>query len=230
MGSERSNPPRPRLVQWALVASILLLASCSRTGAVSGDVYVTMASGDVKRGADVPITLVARTPAFETAWTMAQDRFRDEVIRARVGVAAAAERQSQTFKRNVAAITAIGSARSNLDQALRLSEEASARDSEARLKLRTAQDELRRTVEQQQLAAIKVIQQHQIATFRTDVNGHYNKVEVPPGRYYVFSAHKIFNNELVWFQPIDVNRAEATKLDLTGSNVGWPFDPSRFEK
>src|SRR5262249_56817718 len=106
------------------------------------------------------ITLVARTPAFETAWTMAQDRFRDEVIRARVGGAAAAERQSQTFKRNVAAITAIGSARSNVDQALRLSEEASARDSEARLKLRTAQDALRRTPAQHHPAPINLIHQH----------------------------------------------------------------------
>jgi hypothetical protein len=53
-----------------LLALFLMLASgCSpSTADLSGDVFVTMRSGDVKRGAGVEVLLISPTPQFEADW------------------------------------------------------------------------------------------------------------------------------------------------------------------
>jgi hypothetical protein len=45
------------------------------TGELSGDVFVTMKSGDVKRGADMQISLVGATEQFEAAWKKTVEEF-----------------------------------------------------------------------------------------------------------------------------------------------------------
>ena len=40
-----------------VLAIVGMLGACSRSGDLSGDVFVTMKSGDIKRGADVSVAL-----------------------------------------------------------------------------------------------------------------------------------------------------------------------------
>lgn len=51
----------------------------------------------------------------------------------------------------------------------------------------------------------------------TDVNGYYTFSNIPFGKFYVFSQFEVFSNKLEWLEPIDLNSNEA-KLDLTNSN------------
>ena len=180
----RRVPTRPALRSLvSLMLACFLLAACARTGDVAGDVYITMRSGDVKRGADVEVFLVSPTTEFEQDWTKAQASFRDDLPAARAAAANAAD-------------------------------------------MNAAQAAVRRIVGQHQINAIELVKKHQMASVRTDVNGHYVKQQLLPGRYYIFSVHRVFDNVLFWFQPIEIRRGETTKLDLTGSNTGWPFDPA----
>jgi len=187
-----------------------------------------MQSGDVKRGADVEVVLVPAASNFETDWTLAQDQFRDRLWTARAVVTAATDKQARTAKEREAARDAVTTS-AGVTTGLRRYAEALSQESTASRDVSLAQAAVLRVVEEHQLNAAKVIQKHQMTSVRTDVNGHYVKQQLPPGRYYIFSAHRIFNNSLFWFQPIEIRRGETTKLDLTGSNTGWPFDPSRVK-
>jgi hypothetical protein len=59
---------------------------------------------------------------------------------------------------------------------------------------------------------------------RADVNGHYVFKNVPRGKYYLFARHEVFDNRLRWFLPLNLDES-AKRVDLSLSNVGWPFDP-----
>jgi hypothetical protein len=54
----------------------LALVACSRSGDLSGDVFVTMKSGDVKRAADVEVSLVSATGEFDDAWKKAAEDYK----------------------------------------------------------------------------------------------------------------------------------------------------------
>jgi hypothetical protein len=56
-----------------------LPTACQRSAMLSGDVFVTMKSGDVKRGADVAVILVAATPEFDSEWNGLIAQFRKEL-------------------------------------------------------------------------------------------------------------------------------------------------------
>lgn len=61
-----------RVLPLALV--FLAMASCSRSADVSGDVFVALVSGDVKRGAGLEVSLVEASQDFERDWeSMAAD-------------------------------------------------------------------------------------------------------------------------------------------------------------
>ena len=72
----------------------MLTPALSRTSTLTGDVFLTMKSGDVKRGADVEVLLVARTAEFEEEWRKEVETFTVEYRAATVAVAAAGEASS----------------------------------------------------------------------------------------------------------------------------------------
>lgn len=67
-----------------LLYSVLTIGRVAHAGDLTGDVFVVMASGDVKRGADVRVMLVAVTSASQADWNRAiepllEDRRQAEV-------------------------------------------------------------------------------------------------------------------------------------------------------
>ena len=57
-----------------MVATLFILA-CSRSGSLSGDVYVRVPNGDIRKGADVEVVLVAVTPDFTARWKQIEEEF-----------------------------------------------------------------------------------------------------------------------------------------------------------
>lgn len=68
VGQGKTNPVRDR--------------GLAGDGNLAGDVFVIMQSGDVKRGADVEVVLVAATDQFESNWRDTIDGFRNEYAEA----------------------------------------------------------------------------------------------------------------------------------------------------
>jgi ethanolamine utilization microcompartment shell protein EutL len=71
----------------AVLLAVLTLGACIAGWAssawaeskLSGDLFVTMQSGDVKRGADVLVALVANSPAFVQEWETVNTQYEQEV-------------------------------------------------------------------------------------------------------------------------------------------------------
>src|SRR5260370_5251276 len=148
-----SYPAWPVALLLACVAP--LLAACS--GDISGNVYVAMQSGDVKRGADVPIVLVGTK--FMAEWTKARAAYKSAYHQAQVEYEEAKARSEQVFQAHLSDITAGLSSSGAYD-------EASQRRMDAARRVDSVRDEwLNHTMKLIQWATVKLT--------RTDMNGHY---------------------------------------------------------
>jgi hypothetical protein len=76
---EMSGLALARHERWLVALLLIVCAACSRKTDVSGDVYVIMKSGDVKRGAGVEVVMVAASPDFEKEWAAEIERFKADV-------------------------------------------------------------------------------------------------------------------------------------------------------
>ena len=100
-----------------LVALSWLPSACQRTATLSGDVFVTMKSGDVKRGADVAVVLVPKTSELDNQWNGLIGALREELNAAQQALQRAkaardlADHQNQVaFNAHMAAIRGGGAA------------------------------------------------------------------------------------------------------------------------
>lgn len=53
---------------------------------------------------------------------------------------------------------------------------------------------------------------------QTDVNGSYSFSNIENGIYFLYCSYKVFNDSIEWLYPIEVNQRE-NKLDLTNNNM-----------
>jgi hypothetical protein len=181
-----------------------LLTACS--GDISGSVYVTMKSGDVKRGADVSVVLVGEQ--FMAEWTKAAVAYKSAHLQARTAYEGSRARSDQAFQERLSDIRAGSRSSSAYD------EEASERAMEAARRVDSVSVEwLNHTMKLIQWATVKVA--------RTDVNGHYEFKSVRRGKYYITATHKVFDNDLFWLVPVDVHGIQT--VDLSNSNAGSWF-------
>ncbi len=181
-----------------LMACLLVSASsiaCSRTAGISGTIFVTMQSGDVKRGADVEVALISHSEKLETAMAGIATQGTEEYAKAKAGLAAAEQALSTVdfrsgfyldYSKNVTAWQVrVWEIESGVENRLR-----------------------------------KVLADARIASTRTDVNGVYLFKDVRRGKYFLYADHKVFKNEISWLVPIEM-RGEDLKMDLSNSNSGW---------
>jgi len=176
------------------IGVLLLLAACS--GDVSGELYVTMKSGDVKRGADVQVIVVGERLMAE--WRKGREMLRSEYREARVAAESARARSL------------------NLDKSLHDPSDVGVRD--YMLADERASEAERRVAEvKRRYMDMTKLVDGATAKARTDVNGHYEMKGIPPGKYYVIATHKVFDNELSWLVPVEVHGG-AQKVDLSNSN------------
>lgn len=63
-----------------------------------------------------------------------------------------------------------------------------------------------------------VIAQYMYKKVYTDVNGLYEFIDIPYGKYYIFSQFKLPREQAEWLMPIEINNSNY-KLDLSNSNM-----------
>jgi hypothetical protein len=210
------------------VLSVLVLAltlsACARTGGVDGDVYATMKSGDVKRGADVEVVIVRPTPDYDKEWKGLVVAFRTELEAASEAVKKAEEEESAQSTETDKSTATIKSLHALSTDALKRRHDVLTRQIKAMERTNDTKVALISVRADYHAKAVALLQKGKIAAVRTDVNGHYSKDELEPGQYYLYAAHRIFDNSITWYVPLDVRRGKQTKLDLSGSNAGWLFD------
>jgi hypothetical protein len=204
---ERIEMTPTRLTSRALLLTGLafLLTACSAD--VSGTVYVTSGSGDVRRGADVPVLLVREQ--FMGEWTEASVTFKASYRQAAVAYLEARTRLHRAHEDYVRSRTGyrVGDGRSY--------EEASER-------LREAASRVEAVKKEWSEHTASLARQATIRSSRTDVNGRYEFPGVRRGKYFVMANHKVSADELFWLVPIEVRRTQS--VDLSSSNRSYPFD------
>lgn len=226
----RGRPVLLAVVVIVVVTLVLVYLLKGRTGDVSGDVFVTMKSGDVKRGADVQVLVVPRTKEFEAAWKREVDEFvtaHAEASRVDRDAKAAYEEANRTA--SVASARAIEGATAQVragnyrasfldDPEYRASQARVTQAFQATLEYRAV-----RALARHQVQALALLAKQSSHRARTDVNGHYEIKALPAGKYYVCATHKVFDNELFWM--VSTELAGPVKVDLTNSNAGWAIAP-----
>lgn len=75
-----------RMVIGALLSVMVAMSGCGLVGPssyrLSGDIFVTMKSGDVKRGAGLEVVLIPDTPEFQAAWAEMSAVYRPSIVSA----------------------------------------------------------------------------------------------------------------------------------------------------
>jgi hypothetical protein len=167
------TPMRPTSRALLLTGLAFLLTACSAD--VSGTVYVTSRSGDVRRGADVPVLLVGEQ--FMGEWREASATFKASYRQAAVAYLEARTRLHRGHDDYVRSRTGyrVGGGRSYEEASERLREAARVEAVKNEWSEHTASLARRAT----------------IRSSRTDVNGRYEFPGVPRGKYFVMANHKV---------------------------------------
>jgi hypothetical protein len=216
-----------------LLVLVLAVAGCSRSGALSGDVAVRSAAGEVVRGARIGVQLVASTEAFEREWADAIAAFRHEVAPAADAQTAAAQRAEQAKLAWTRALTARGKDRARGGQwTLSLRDTNAAGSQELWRSVRAtegsvfqARKRVEEIVRKHDAQAVTLLDKHAAQRVQTDETGRYVLVKIPPGKTYLAARLRADKAQFVWFIPVQV-QGGAQQLDLTEKNQGgWPFTP-----
>jgi hypothetical protein len=216
-----------------LLATALALSGCSRTGALSGDVAVRIASGEVTRGARMSVYLIVPSEAFEREWAEVIAAFRQEVapaVEVQKGTEHRAEEARLKWDRAVAARGKDGTRRGQWTLALRDSNVAGSQGLWRNVRATEgvafqAKKRVWEIVRKHEGQADAVLTKHATERVQTDETGHYVIVKVPAGKVYLYARLLEKKEDFVWFVPIEVQTG-TQRADLTGDNQrNWPIVP-----
>ena len=224
---------RPTGVASVLLVLLFTAAGCSRSGALSGDVVVRTAAGELTRGARIGVQIVTSTEAFEREWADAIAAFRREVAPAADAQKAAAQKAEQARLAWTRALTARGKDRARGGQwTLSLRDTTAAGSQELWRSVRATEGlvfQARKRVEEivrmHDAQAVTLLDKHATQRVQTDETGRYVLVKIPSGKAYLAARLRADKAQFVWFIPVQV-QGGAAQLDLTEKNQGgWPFTP-----
>jgi hypothetical protein len=176
--------PRRRLLVaalgFSLLAALPALSGKAFAASLTGNVFVTMRSGDVKRAADVDVLIVPATPEFEGEWERLQTEY-EERAKPLVAEYDSLTAQADSLRRQQTAMSG------NPRAVLQISNQIIA--------LLNQQIDLGTTrwgplQQEYTMMATRLLAQRATARIPTDVNGH-SEVSVPAGRYYVFCHYQL---------------------------------------
>jgi hypothetical protein len=216
-----------------VLVALLSLSGCSRSGALSGDVAVRTASGDVTRGARISVYLILSSEAFEREWAEAVAAFRQEVAPA-AETQKAAERQSQearlAWDRALAVHGKAGARRGRWTLTLRESKTVGSQEHWRNVRATDglvfqARKRVWEIVRKHEGQAQALVERHAIQRVQTDETGHYVVVKVPTGKAYVYSRLRDGKSDYLWFVPVEIQTGTQV-ADLTQDNQRrWSFVP-----
>lgn len=211
-----------------MVATVLVLGACSRTGTLYGEVSAQARPGEATRANRINVRAVLPTEAFENDWAMAVAKFRVEVAPARQSRKAAADSAEEARLAWDQALAVRGSGanrRSNLPRTSargRLLWEQMLGADRLSVKAKSRVWEITRKHDAQ---AEALLDRHTTDRVLTDENGHYVLAGLPTGKVYLYARVTVGAQTWIWFRPFEV-RTGAQRVDLTDANRGgWPFVP-----
>jgi hypothetical protein len=216
-----------------LLAVLVVLSGCSRSGALSGDMVVRTPSGEVARGARVSVFLVISSEAFEGEWGRALSAFREEVAPAAEAQKAAEYKAAEArlaWDRALAARGKSGWRRGPWTLSLR---DASTAGSQERWNAVRATDNLVFQARKRVWDIVRkheehthvLVQKHATQRVQTDETGHFVIVNVPAGKAYVYARWQEGHADFLWFVPIEI-QGGTQSADLTQDNQRrWPLLP-----
>jgi len=214
-----------------VMAGVLVLAACSRSGAIFGDIFVQTPSGDVKRAARIEVRAVPSIRAFESEWATAIAAFQaelDPALHAQKAAASSAEDAKLEWDKALAARGAALSRASRRDR----SRGPSPRVQELWRQMRAAENVLFQAKKRVWEVAVKhgvlgesLLDKHKAQQVQTDADGHYVLPGLPAGKVYLYARFVVGSQTFTWFRPVQVRRG-AQQVDLIQANSGgWPFVP-----
>lgn len=206
-----------------LVAAILLLAACSRSGTLSGDVIVQAPAGPENPVARLKIRAVAATEAFEQDWAAALRTFQEELEPAR--------------RARQEAVTSLDRAKLAWDRALTASrgrhrdfQVAQSRDLWRQVlagqqRVFATQRREREVAHRHDQRAVALLERYMVQEVQTDASGHYVMAGLPTGPTYLYTRLTVGQRRFFWLHRVQV-RGGAQKVELTEENsTRWPFAP-----
>ncbi|HSB78524.1 MAG TPA: hypothetical protein VLM91_07035 [Candidatus Methylomirabilis sp.] len=207
-----------------LVAALLTLVACSRSGSLYGDVSVSAPPRAGNPAARLSLRLIPITAGFEQDWTATQAAFREAmapVQRTQVEAAAALEQARLAWDRALAA-----------PRGRHQSPGAAARERElwrqvrgAEQRLAQANGRVRDVGRTYDLRGIALIEEHTGQLVQTDETGHYLVAALPAGASYLYARLAVGDRTLVWFRRVQM-QIGIQRMDLSeASSGGWPFIP-----
>jgi hypothetical protein len=214
-----------------VMAGVLVLAACSRSGTIFGDIFVQTPSGDVKRAARIEVRAVPSTKAFEREWAIAIAAFQAElepVLQRQKAAASSAEEAKLEWDKALAARNATVSRGIRRNR----SRGPSPRVQELWKQMRAADDALFQAKKRVWEVAVKhgtlgeaLLDRHKAQQVQTDADGHYVLPGLPAGKVHLYAQFVVGSQTFTWFRPVQVRRG-AQQVDLTQANSGgWPFVP-----
>jgi len=214
---------------WAV--TLLILAACSRSGTVYGDVFIPTRSGEVQRAARINVLAVPATEGFEREWAGVVAAFQEEVEPARQAQKLAADSAEAARLAWDKSLAGRGKARTAASRRIRLSW-MSPQDRHLWNQMLAAEDRVFKAksrvgeiARKHDAQATSLLDRRMAQRVLTDENGHYILAGVPAGKGYVYARFTVGDRTLVWFRPVDVG-SRPQQVDLTAANSGgWPFIP-----
>ncbi len=208
------------------LAFVLPLTACSRQGTLSGDVFVTMKSGDVKRAADVEVALGVRTDQFEADWRKAEEDFRRDFERIKRSLEKAEADLEKAFPGWRSRMNRMAQSQTGETETKGLVENLvytfDIRAHPSYLELQRLTTEGSGVIRAHKERLEKLVLGNLAKRTRTDVNGHYTFTEVARGRYYLLARHQVLDNRLCWYVPVSLE-SSSQAVNLSNSSAGCPF-------
>lgn len=216
-----------------LLATLLVLSGCSRTGVLSGDVVVRTASGDVTRGARMNVFLILPSEGFEQEWAKVLAAFREEVAPAAEVQKAAEHRAEEARLKWDRAVGARGKdtrRRGQWTLSLRDVNVAGSQGLWRNVRATEgvafqARKRVWEIVRKHEGQADALFTKHATERVQTDETGHYVIVKVPTGKAYLYARLLEKKEDFVWFIPFEIQTGSQS-ADLTRDNQrNWPLVP-----
>lgn len=205
-----------------------LLGSYMTHGKLSGNVYVTMKSGDIKKAAGIEVYLLKigdlsslneklrklKAEAHRTIFDLsleAEDKkkmvdFHEKLLRETEGIKERIESSS-----SIGFVKVPLSLYDSIEQYRKLYQESMQEYKGVLTQIEKARSERNSKV-------INLLYPYIIDRTVTTINGFYQFSGIEHSEYYLYVSYSFFDKNIVWFEPIEANQRK-NKLDLTNDNM-----------
>jgi hypothetical protein len=205
---------------------LVLLAACSRTGTLSGQIA---AGTPGSQGVRAVIWVIPVGETFDREWQPTLEAFQ-EAVRPALERQRAAERGAEQARRTwdravaVQGASGVGLSQWNKSTAGRRAERGLWADVQrTAVAAFEAQQRVRKIHTRQSEQAEAMLKRYASHEVLSDADGRYVITQLRPGRAFLYARLRLADRDITWFRPIEV-QAGMQQLDLPESSAGgWPF-------